>query len=341
MGTQLDIFSSPLPAHVTNAKSKTMLSMGSGISGGGFGNRISLRNSKFRFIQNGSDVGTHDKAVLPVVVFALADHVQRMFYEGAYDGISKTPPTCFSMDGKVPSPESPKVQSAQCATCSQNVKGSGRMSGTKACAYKKRVIVLSPDDLEGPAYALDVSGQSMFGEQDESKNLYSFKGFYEKLVAHNMDIAAIVTQLSFDDAASVPKLHFSPIRALSAEEFAIVQERMGDDDVAKMLKDMTNSEELDEQPAKQITRTITHPVGPSTPAIGTYSKPEPEIPQPMKQGVGGLVSSQPAVKKGFGGGKTGTITTATSPQNPTPTPTPAVAAKAVAIDLAGLVDFDD
>ncbi len=322
MGTQVDIFSAGLPTYAINSKSQAMQAMGSGIAGGGFGNRISLRNSKFRFLQNGEIVGTHADATLPVVIFALANNVQRLYYEGAFDPNVKTPPTCFSMDGKVPSPESPKLQASHCATCPQNVKGSGRQGNTKACAYKKRVVVLSPDDIEGPAYSLDVNGQSMFGEQIESKNLFSFKGYYEKLVAHNMDIAAIITQLSFDDAASVPKLHFSPVRVLTAEEFAVVQKRAADEDVAKMLKDMTNEAELDEiLPTPAPAPKIAAPTPPPAPA--------PEV----NKGVGGLVSTPP--RKGFGGN--GTTTAAAPPATPK---APAGVAP-VTINLDKLVTFDD
>lgn len=331
MGTQVDIFNAGLPAHATNPKSRAMLAMAGGIAGGGFGNRISLRNSKFRFIQNGSDVGVHPESTLPVVVFALSEHVQRLYYEGSYDPNVKTPPTCFSMDGKIPSPESPKVQSQHCATCPQNVKGSGKVGNTKACAYKKRVIVLSPDDLEGPAYSLDVSGQSMFGEQLESKNLFSFKGYYEKLVAHNMDISAIVTQLSFDDAASVPKLHFSPVRVLTAEEFALVQKRSEDEDVAKMLKDMTNEVELEEAatPARPVSQVQAQPQ-PEAPA----AQPKPEV----NKGVGGLVSTATA-KRGFGGNGNANVAAApAAPVVPKPV-TPSV--PPVTINLDKLVTFDD
>lgn len=311
MTTAVSFFEQQLPAHITNAKSKTMQAMGGGIAGGGFGNRISLRNSKFRFIQNGEDIGAHDQATLEVVVFAMAEHVQRMYYEGAYDPNTKTPPTCFSMDGKAPSDESAKKQSATCAVCPQNVKGSGRMPNTKACAYKKRVIVLAPADLEGPAFALDVTGMSMFGEQQPAQNLFSFKGYYEKLLAHNLDIAGIVTRLSFDDAASVPKLHFSPVRPLTEDEFAIVQQRMDDEDVGIMLKDMTNIMELDEveptKPAKQIVK-------PTAPAV--------VVEEPVAKAV-------PA--KGFG------AKTAAAAKGTPPTVTKAP----LNIDLKQLVNFDD
>lgn len=308
MSNEVSVFSN-VPAYAKNPKSQAMQAMAGGMAGGGFGNRISLKNSKFRLIQNGKEVEVLSESYLDAVIFALANSVQRYYYDGPYDEHSKEPPTCFSHDGKTPSPESPKRQSETCALCPQNVKGSGRMAGTKACAYKKRVIMLPPSDLEGMAYAHDVSGQSMFGEQLESLNKFSFKGYYEKLAAHGVDIAAIVTRLSFDDKASVPKLHFSPVRTLTEAEYKQVQARMEDEEVQLMLKDLTNVAELDDVPP-------------------TPAKPAAKQPEPERKPVDGLVAS----KKGFGAAGNGKAATP-APQ--------ATAKKGLTIDLDALQSFDD
>lgn len=312
MSNEVSIFSN-VPAYAKNPKSQAMQAMAGGMAGGGFGNRISLRNSKFRLVQNGKETDVLNVAHLDVVIFAMANSVQRMYFEGAYEQGSKEPPTCFSHDGKTPSPESPKLQSETCALCPQNVKGSGRMAGTKACAYKKRVIVLPPDDIEGAAYAVDVSGQSMFGEQLESLNKFSFKGYYEKLSVHGVDIAAIVTRLTFDDKASVPKLHFSPVRTLTEDEYRQVQARMEDEEVQLMLKDLTNVAELDDVP----------------PTPQRQPAPAPKVAEPERKPVDGLVAS----KKGFGATGNGKAAPP-APQATTPK-------KGLTIDLDALQSFDD
>lgn len=306
MANEVGFSLSNVPAHARNTKSQAMQNMAGGMAGGGFGNRISLKNSKFRMIQNGEEVEALNVPHLDVVIFALSNSVQRMYWENPFEVGSKEPPTCYSFDGKVPSPESPKLQSKACATCPQNIKGSGRMAGTKACAYKKRVVVLPPQDLEGAPYSLDVSGQSMFGEQLESLNKFSFKGYYEKLAAHGVDIAAIVTRLAFDDKASVPKLHFSPVRTLTEEEYAIVQKRMDDEEVHKMLKDLTNEAEMEERPQQ------------------TKPTPQPKAPEPEKPAVDGLIPAKTG-KTGFSAGN-GKVET--QPK------------KGIAIDLDALTDFD-
>lgn len=323
MANELDFFKAQQPAHVRNMQSKAMQAMESGLGGGGFGNRISLKGSRFHLVQNGVDTETLQESYLDTVIFALANAVQRTYYEGIYDPNSKDRPTCFSHDGITPSPESPKLQSIKCAVCPQNVKGSGRQGNTKACAYKKRVVVLPPQDLEGAAYALDVNGQSMFGEQSESRNLFSFKGYFEKLKAHGVAIDAIVTRLTFDPQASVPKLHFSPIRALTEEEYAVVAQRVEDPEVQKMLKDLTNEVEME---AFEQTAHLPAPQPISPPKAPPPPPPKKEVPP---KGVGGLVSES-VTKKGFGGGG----------QTAAPKATPAPA-KALSVDLESLANFDD
>jgi hypothetical protein len=51
-------------------------SLGGGLTSGGFGNRISLRGTRFRFINNGSEVGVHKGDYLDVVLLAGKGHEQ-------------------------------------------------------------------------------------------------------------------------------------------------------------------------------------------------------------------------------------------------------------------------
>ncbi len=325
MSTEISLFAGALPAHARQ-KSKAMEAMAGGLAGG-FGNRISIKGSRFRFIQGGQQVGVHDQVYLDVVIFAMAQSVQRQYYDKAFEEDSKEKPTCWSHDGKVPAADA-QQQSPQCATCPQNVKGSARQGNGKACAYKKRVVMLAPDDIDGAAYCHDVNGQSMFGEQLEAQNLFSFKGYFEKLSAHGVAIDAIVTRMTFDSNASVPKLHFSPIRALTEEEYASVSARAEDEEVLKMLQDLTNVEEFEQAaPVKQIA------IAPApTPAPVPVAPPAPAAPK----GVGGL--DAPAKKKGFGAAP---AVKAGLPPAPASTTVTKVATAPVEINLEALTNFDD
>ena len=88
-------------------------SIGAGLTGGsGFGNRISLRGNRFRFIINGTDVGAHKESYLDVVLLAANPHVSRIYYAKQFDPSSKEAPDCYSLDGKIADPEAPNRQNA-------------------------------------------------------------------------------------------------------------------------------------------------------------------------------------------------------------------------------------
>lgn len=314
MSTAMTIFEMAVPEYAQAAGSKDMQAMGGGLTGG-YGNSLSIRNSKFRLVQSGSMMDPLPDPYLDVVIFALSPDVQRVYYKGAYEAGSKELPSCYSHDGKTPATDARDPQSSACATCPQNIKGSGKTATSKACSYKKRVLLLSPDDLAGPMYAFDVNAMSMFGEQIESLHKYSFKGYFEKLKLHNMRVSALVTRLSFNDAETVPVLHFSPVRQLTAEEFAIVQDRMEEEEVAKLL-----SQHIEAAATEGETAAARKPA------------PKPVLTAPAP------AAPKAAPAKGFNAKRTPAPAAAAAQPAAAP---PAAAAKSVVLDLESMVDFDD
>lgn len=266
-------------------------SIAGGLTGGGFGNRISLRGNRFRFIKNGTDVGVHRGEYLDVVLLAANPHVSRIYFEGQYDPNMKAAPDCYSLDGRVPEADSPKRQSDKCMTCPQNVKGSSVKGNTKAkaCAYKKRVVVAAPDSIDGDIYALDVNALSLFADDNPSQNLYNLKDYIETLAAHQLLAVKLVTRLTFDDQSSVPKLFFTPIRMLTPEEWEQSKERMKDEAIQQMLADVVNETEVGEvAPEKVKNAPATGSVAPQQAAPATQAPtpaPAPSAaPAPAKRG---------------------------------------------------------
>jgi hypothetical protein len=74
------------------------------------------------------------------------------------------------------------------------------MSGkkAKACKESKRLIVVEPDDITGAHYILTVTIASL-------KNLTEYGKW---LAANQLPYAAVITELSFDEDADYPLLHF-------------------------------------------------------------------------------------------------------------------------------------
>ena len=261
-------------------------SVSGGLTGGGFGNRISLRGNRFRFIINGVDVGAHKESYLDVAIIAANPHVSRIFYAKQYDMAAKPEaPDCYSIDGKMADPSAPNRQNAaggyKCMTCPQNVKGSSLKGDTKAkaCAYKKRIIVTSPDAIDGDLFALDVNAMSLFGDDQLAQNLFNLKSYIETLTAHQMLAVKLVTRLTFDERSSVPKLYFSPIRMLTPEEWEQAKLRMQEDSIQLMLADVINEAETGEIVPEAVRQTPPQPAVAAPPAAAAPPAP-PAPPAP-------------------------------------------------------------
>jgi hypothetical protein len=283
--TNITLFDQPqqLPAYLqTSAVAKQLAEQIDGGLAGKSVNRISLRNGKFRFIKGGVEVGVSRNPNLDVVIIAANPHVGRLYYIKAFDPEDAgTRPDCYSIDGKVPEPDSPAKQSDTCALCPQNVVGSAKNGQGRACAFKKRLVVVADNDIAGEAFAIDAGGMSMFGDDDPAQRLFSLKTYIETLKANHLIVPAVVTRLTFDDEASVPKLFFTPIRILTAAEFGTVETRITDPQVRDMLADLDNKTEAD-KPVGQITAPInTAPVVPQPAAPAPA--PQPATPAPAAQ----------------------------------------------------------
>jgi len=259
-------------------------SIAGGLTGGsGFGNRLSLLGNRFHFIKNGVDVGTIKTEHLDVVMIAANPHVSRIYFAGQYDPNVKAAPDCYSIDGKVPEADSPQRQSDKCMTCPQNVKGSAVRGNNKAkaCAYKKRVIVVAPDAIDSDMFALDVNALSLFGDDRPAQNLYNLKSYIETLAAHQMMAVKLVTRLTFDDQSSVPKLFFSPINMLTPEQWEMVKSRIKDDAIQQMLSDVINENEVGtvNPEAVKAPSQLAPNQAPANPvaARATPSSPDPTV----------------------------------------------------------------
>ena len=193
---------------------------------GGFGdgrNRIGLKGARFRLIQGGQEIAIKDEPYLDIIMLAANAAISRTFYLEKWEPGKKVPPTCFSADGLSPDAKSESPQSARCATCKQNEKGSVIFdSGKKgrACSFSKRCAVMLAGDPDKMVYQLDVKALSLFGDGIASKGLYTMAEYSKLLQARGARAEALVTRISFDTASSVPKLWFTPQAFVDQSEMA-------------------------------------------------------------------------------------------------------------------------
>jgi len=179
-------------------------------------------NGFFRRMVNGEQIGKAAREVDLIVIGALPK-VSRTYYEEAYDPNKEaTLPDCWSNLGDKPEAAAENPQSASCATCPQNVEGSGDNGKSRACRFQRRVSVLLAGDDSGDVYQFNIPAKSLFGKG--VGNVHPFESYNRFLSANGESVDTVITRVSFDPDAETMALLFTPIRNLSDDEYDLVVE---------------------------------------------------------------------------------------------------------------------
>ena len=244
------------------------------------GSRIGFKANRFRVIVNGKEENVIEDNHLDVIVVGAVGTISRIFYEGAYDANTKAAPSCYSADGIAPAEDVKHKQASRCDMCPQNQKGSKIIGGQKikACAYFQRLVVMLPGDETNTLFRVDVKAMGLFGDSKANVNKFNLRD-YAKLVANRgIDVAALITRLSFDIDSSVPKLLFSPQRFITADEYADVSTKVGSIEVENLLKVDMTTVDLSGEVDKDTTDAV-----PATRAVEQVEEVEVEAtPEPAK-----------------------------------------------------------
>jgi hypothetical protein len=218
--SNISIFKQNVPASARAGEVSELTKALAGNMGGGTSRRISTRGSVFRKVVNGEEVGKLKDREMNVVIVNALPKVSRQFYSKAYDPQAEaTLPDCWSNLGDVPDAKAKNPQSASCATCPQNVAGTGA-NGSRACKFQRRVALILEGDMNGDVYQMNFASKSLFGKGEG--NVHPFESYTKFLTANNESIDRIVTQISFDTNEDSPVLKFSPVRHLTDEEIDVV-----------------------------------------------------------------------------------------------------------------------
>ncbi len=212
--SDLAIFNQNLPAHLRNTEmdETTKALMG----GGGNSKRISIEGGVWRMMVNGKEVAQNEDRAMNVVIVAAAPKVSRIFYAGTYKkGVISTP-DCWSADGEVPDAKAKSPQGKSCATCPQNVKGSGQ-GDSRACRFQQRLAVVLENDIPGDVYQLALPSTSIFGAGENGK--WPLQTYAKMIASKGVPITSVVTEMRFDTSSATPKLTFKPVRFLETAEF--------------------------------------------------------------------------------------------------------------------------
>ena len=265
---------SQVPAFAKKGELSAVAKALAGGGGGGGGKRISIKGGVFRLIADGKEVAAIEDRYLDVVIVNAAPKISRTFYMKAYDPDTPAGPDCWSADGDKPDPSAANKQSDTCASCPQNVKGSG-MGESRACRFSQRIAVVLANDIEGDVLQLALPAQSIFGkEEGDNRPLQAYSRW---LIAQGIGPDMVVTRMKFDTKAQSPKLFFKPMRWLTDEEHETCVRQGQTDDATKAIT-MTVAQ-TDKVPAP-VQLEGKPPAAKATKAKAKQEEPEEEVEEP-------------------------------------------------------------
>lgn len=296
-----------IPAHLANrlnTASNLASSIGAGLGSGGGFPRISLKGSRFRVMEGGTE-SVIPELTLDVVIVGANPALAKVFYNKEWSKDEEpTSPDCQSSDGIRPDADSPHPQADSCAGCKHNQWGSKIAQNgqkLKACADQKRLAVVAADDPGGPIYQLLVKPASLKG----------LNQYHKELQRLGIPAEIVCTKLSFDTEASFPKLDFSFSRLLSENELEVVDSLFGSPQVyevtgekpqtatvVSIAKPMLIAPKV--EPVK-VVEVKEEPAPPATPKRGFGAVKEAvakEEPAPAKRGFKKEPSAAPVVEAG-------------------------------------------
>ena len=186
------------------------------IAGSSGGKQISIKGGVWRMVVGGEEVAKNEERAMNIVVISAGKGVSRTFYADKYEEGKDIKPACWSAEGVVPNEEVPNPQAKTCATCPQNIEGSGD-GKSRACRYSKRLAVALENDIAGNIYRLSVPAKSYFGKADGDK--MPLQAYGKFLSGHGIPITGVVTEARFDTAEAVPVLKFRAVRPLERAEW--------------------------------------------------------------------------------------------------------------------------
>ena len=202
------------------------------IAGSSGGKQISIKGGVWRMVVGGEEVAKNEDRAMNIVVIAAGKGVTRTFYADKYEEGKDIKPACWSAEGVVPNEEVPTPQGKTCATCPQNIEGSGD-GKSRACRYSKRLAVALENDISGNIYRLSVPAKSYFGRADGDK--MPLQAYGKFLSGHGIPITGVVTEARFDTAEAVPVLKFRAVRPLEREEWEAAKAQSLTEDAAQAI----------------------------------------------------------------------------------------------------------
>lgn len=256
--------------------------------GGGAVKRISIDGGVFRKMVGGKEVATVEDRFMHVILVRLAHNPSRTYYKDAYKKGVKISPACWSNDAKTPDAAVKNPPAKSCNECPFSVKGSGQGGTGTACRLSWRTAVVLPNLPDGDVMQLVLPATSCFGNEEGGK--WPFRSYIQMLANNNISASRVVTKIQFDTKASVPRLLFSPVAPVNAEDVEVIARQAQSEAAIKAItltvfqSDTSGEQVQEEVPAFQeavapqpepepVVRKAAEPVeAPSNDAASVISK---------------------------------------------------------------------
>jgi len=280
--SELALLSKGLPAHLRNRDGldeMTKALMGGG-GGGGGSKRISIKGGVWRMMVDGKEVAKNEERAMNVVIVAAAPKVSRTFYEGTYTEGEVTSPACWSADGEQPDATAKSPQGKTCATCPQNIKGSGQ-GESRACRFSQRLAVVLENDVQGDVYQLTLPAQSIFGAGENGK--WPLQTYAKMLGSKGAPVSSVVTEMRFDTGSATPKLTFKPSRFLETDEFMQAVDQGKTPDAIKAITMTVAQADGVKDDGEKFEQVAKAPAKKAAPAPAPVVEEEEEIAEPVKR----------------------------------------------------------
>ena len=254
------------------------------IAGSSGGKQISIKGGVWRMVVGGEEVAKNEERAMNFVVIASGKGVTRTFYADKYEEGKDIKPACWSAEGVVPNEEVANPQSKSCATCPQNIEGSGD-GKARACRYSKRLAVALENDIGGNIYRLSVPAKSYFGRAEGEK--MPLQAFGKFLSGHGIPITGIVTEARFDTAEAVPVLKFRAVRPLTKEEWELGKAQSQTEDAKQAIELKMVPSKAEGMPAlpqafKEAPAAVEKAEAVAEPVKRAPAKAKPETPAATK-----------------------------------------------------------
>ncbi len=278
MSNEMTLFKdgNKLPSYLKNREMDAVTK--SLMGGGSLAKRISIKGGVWRLMSGGKEIAVNEDRAMNFIIVNAAAKVGRTYYEGTYDPDAEkaSAPVCWSANGETPDASVEAPQSKTCATCPQNIKGSGQ-GDSRACRFSQRVAVVLENDLDGDVFQLSLPAASIFGNGENGK--LPLNAYVKFLAGFNVPVTAVVTEARFDTNAATPKLTFKAARALTEAEFAQC-EAAGQSAAARQAVTFTVSQQ---DGVKQIAKRDEEFRSNDKPAAKKAAEPEDEAVPPAEE----------------------------------------------------------